>query len=129
MVGYKTNIEQETLDNENYRKVLFTGAKIQLVVMNLKPNEEIDLETHDHIDQFIRVEHGEAYVKVGNEEYNLKDDDIVIIPGGNEHFVKNTSETENLKLYSIYADPEHKDGTIHKTKEESDLDEHEHHHH
>lgn len=127
MVGYKTNIEQQTLDNTNYRKVLFTGKKLQLVVMSLKPQEEIDLETHHNIDQFVRVERGQAYVKVGSKEYILEHDDVIIIPAGKEHYVKNTGE-EDLKLYSIYADPEHEDGTVHKTKEESDADEHHHHH-
>ncbi len=119
-MAYKTNIEKETIENENYRKVLFTGEKIQLVVMSLKPGEDIPLETHSHIDQFIRVEKGNAYAKVGEEEFNLVDDDIIIIPAGKEHYVKNTSENEELKLYSIYADPEHKPNTIHKTKEEAD---------
>lgn len=126
MKAYKTNIETQTLDNENYRKVLFTGEKLQLVVMSIKPQEDINLETHDHIDQFIRVESGEAYVKVNEEEYNLEDDDVIIIPAGTQHYVKNKSQDKTLKIYSIYADPEHDDGTIHKTKKDSDED---HHHH
>ncbi len=128
MKAYKTNIETQTLDNENYRKVLFTGEKLQLVVMSIKPQEDINLETHDHIDQFIRVESGEAYVKVNEEEYNLEDDDVIIIPAGTQHYVKNKSQDKTLKIYSIYADPEHDDGTIHKTKKDSDEDEHHHHH-
>ncbi|MBT4577311.1 cupin domain-containing protein [Candidatus Woesearchaeota archaeon] len=126
MTGYKTNIEKETLENDNYRKVLFTGQKIQLVVMSLKPGEDIPLETHTGIDQFIRVEQGEAYVKIDETEYNLKDDDVVVIPSGTAHYVKNTSEDRDLKLYSIYADPEHEEGTIHTTKEEADAAEHHH---
>jgi mannose-6-phosphate isomerase-like protein (cupin superfamily) len=126
MNSYTINIEKETLENENYRKVLFTGKKMQLVVMSLKPGEDIPLEVHGDIDQFIRVEKGEAYVKVGETEFNLKDDDVVIVPAGNEHYVKNTSETEVLKVYTIYATPEHADGTVHKTKEEADADEHQH---
>jgi mannose-6-phosphate isomerase-like protein (cupin superfamily) len=126
MKGYKTNIETDTLENENYRKVLFTGEKMQLVVMSLKPGEDIPLEVHGHIDQFIRVEKGEAYVKIGEDEFNLKDDDVVIVPAGNEHYVKNTSSENDLKLYTIYATPEHKEGTIHKTKEEADSAEHQH---
>lgn len=128
MTGYKTNIEQDTLENENYRKVLFTGEVMQLVVMNLKVGEDIPMEVHTGIDQFIRVEKGEAYVKIGETEYNLKDDDIVIVPSGQHHYVKNTSETEELKLYTIYAKPEHAPGTIHATKDEADAAEHEHHH-
>ncbi len=126
MKGYFTNIEKDTLENENYRKVLFTGSKMQLAVMNLKPGEDIPLEVHGDIDQFIRVEEGEALVKISGEEFNLKDDDIVIIPAGNKHYVKNTSAEKELKLYTIYATPEHPDGTIHKTKAEADADEHHH---
>ena len=125
MKPYKTNIEKETLENENYRKVLYTGAKMQLVVMTLKPGEDIPSEVHDEIDQFIRVEEGSAYVKVGEDEFKLEDDDIIIIPAGTEHYVKNTGEGA-LKLYSIYTPPEHEDGTVHATKEEADTAEHHH---
>jgi len=116
--GYSTNIEKDTLENECYRKVLFTGRKIQLVVMRLKPGEDIPLEVHDDIDQFIRVEEGEAFVTIGDEEFNLKDDDIVIIPAGSKHYVKNTSD-KDLKIYTLYATPEHPSGTIHKTQAEA----------
>ncbi len=126
MKAYKTNIERDTLENENYRKVLFTGKKMQLVVMDLKPEEDIPSEVHPDIDQFIRVEQGTALVRVDGEEFTLEDDDIVVIPSGTEHYVKNTSSENNLKLYSIYATPEHKDGTVHKTKAEADADEHHH---
>jgi len=122
-MAYKTNIEKDTIENENYRKVLFTGKKMQLVVMSLKPGEDIPMEVHPEIDQFIRVEEGEAYVKVGEEEFNLKDDDVVIIPAGNHHYVKNASD-KVLKVYTIYTPPEHKDGTVHVTKEEADAAEH-----
>lgn len=125
-MSYFANIEKETLENDNYRKALFTGEKMQLVVMSLKPGEDIPLEVHDHIDQFIRVEKGQAYAKIGEEEFNLNDDDVVIVPAGKEHYVKNSSETENLKLYTIYADPEHAPNTIHKTKEEADASHHDH---
>ena len=127
MKGYSTNIETDTIENEFYRKVLFTGEKMQLVVMSLKPGEDIPLEIHNGIDQFIRIEKGKAYVKIGEEEFNLKDDDVIIIPSGNHHYVKNTSSEKELKLYSIYAGPEHAPGTIHKTKAEADAAEHEHH--
>ena len=123
---YSTNIEKETVENENYRKVLFTGTKIQLVVMSLKPEEDIPLEVHNHIDQFLRIEEGEALVKINKKEINLKDDDIIIIPAGSQHYVKNTSKNKELKLYSIYATPEHAPGTIHATKSEADDEEHEH---
>ncbi|MFH1396840.1 MAG: cupin domain-containing protein [archaeon] len=128
MVGFTTNIEKDTLENENYRKVIFTGEKMQLVLMSLKPGEDIPMEIHNGIDQFLRIEQGEAYVKIGDEEFNLKDDDVIIIPAGNHHYVKNTSADKELKLYSIYATPEHAPGTIHKTKAEADAAEHEHHH-
>lgn len=118
-MAYKANIEKETIENENYRKVLFTGKNMQLVVMSLKKGEDIPMEVHPHIDQFIRVEKGNAYVKIGKEEFNLSDDDVVIVPAGQEHYVKNTGE-EELKLYTIYTPPEHKDGTVHKTQAEAD---------
>ena len=128
MKGYSANIEKETVENEDYRRVLFTGEKMQLVVMSLKPGEEIPLERHDDIDQFIRIEEGEAFVKIGEDEFSLEDDDVVIVPAGNKHYVKNTSQDKDLKLYSIYATPEHPPNTVHKTKEEADAAEHHHHH-
>lgn len=124
MEGYHSNIEKETLKNNNYRKVLFTGKNMQLVVMSLKPHEDIPREVHENIDQFIRVEEGECLVDLENEEYYIKEDEVVIIPAGTEHYVKNTSSKKDLKLYSIYTPPEHTHGTVHKTKEESDADEH-----
>ena len=127
MKGYTVNIEEETLNNEFYRKVLYTGEHMQLVVMTLQPGEDIPTEVHDGIDQFIRVEEGDALVRVDGEETNLSDDDVVIIPSGTEHYVKNTGEGP-LKLYSIYTPPEHPDGTVHKTKAEADAYEEEHHH-
>lgn len=126
MKGYSTNIEKDTLENEYYRKVLFTGSKMQLVVMSLKPDEDIPLEIHNDIDQFIRIEKGEALVKIGDGEFNLKDDDVIIIPAGNEHYVKNTSADQDLKIYTIYATPEHSPETVHKTKAEADAAEHDH---
>ena len=124
MPGYKTNIEEETLSNENYRKVLHTAEHMQLVVMSLKPEEDIPKEIHEEHDQFIRVEKGDAYVKIEDEEFNLSEDDIIIIPAGNYHYVKNTSETNDLKLYTIYTPAEHPNGTIHKTLEEAQNAEH-----
>ncbi len=124
---YKENIESETTDNTDYRRVVFTGEKMQLVLMSLKPGEDIPNEVHTGIDQFIRIEKGHAKAVVDGKEYMLEHDDAIIIPAGKEHQIFNTSETEELKLYSIYADPEHPDGTIHKTKAEADADEHHHH--
>jgi len=128
MKAYTVNIEEKTIENEFYRQVIFTGSKMQLVLMSLKSGEDIPEEVHHEIDQFLRIEGGQAYVKVGEDEFNLKDGDVVVIPAGNKHYVKNTSDHEDLKLYSIYATPEHAPGTIHKTQEEADAAEAEHHH-
>ncbi len=120
MKAFKTNIEKDTLENTNYRKVIFTGEKIQLVLMSLKPGEEIPKETHKDIDQFIRIESGQAKAYIGEENFDLKDDDVIIVPSGKPHRIINTSKSEELKLYSIYANPEHAPKTIHKTKSEAD---------
>lgn len=126
MAGYSTDIEKATLENENFRQVLFTGEHMQLVLMALKPGEDIGLETHPDIDQFIRVEAGTGRALVGDEEFDLHDGSIVVIPAGSRHNVTNTSSSESLKLYTIYTPPEHPDGTVHRTKAEAE--EHEHHH-
>ncbi len=126
MKGYITNIEKETLENDFFRKVLFTAPNSQLVVMNLKPGEEIGMEVH-HLDQFIRIESGKAKVVLDGEESELEDDFVVVIPAGTEHNVINESEDKDLKLYTVYSPPEHPDGTVHKTKEEADEYEREHH--
>ncbi len=119
MKGYIANIEEETLKNEYFRKVLYTAPNSQLVVMNLKPKEEIGMEVHS-LDQFIRVESGEGKVVLDGEESEIKDDYAVVIPSGTKHNVINTSEDKELKLYTIYSPPEHAPETIHKTKEEAD---------
>jgi mannose-6-phosphate isomerase-like protein (cupin superfamily) len=119
MSGYYAPIEKDTLENENFRKVLFTGEKMQLVLMTLQPGEDIGMEDHDGHDQFFRFEAGVGKVVIGDDEYEVKDGDVTIIPSGARHNVINTSETETLKLYTIYAPPEHADGTIHATKEEA----------
>lgn len=124
-MAYKANIEKETLENDNYRKVLHTGKQMQLVVMSLKPGEDIPMEVHNETNQFFRIEQGEALVKISGEDYNLKEDEVIIVPAGAEHYVKNVGE-KDLKLYTIYAPPEHPDGTVHKTKEEADAAGHEH---
>jgi mannose-6-phosphate isomerase-like protein (cupin superfamily) len=127
MAGYLTNIEKETLDNIKFRRVLFTGPHAQLVVMSLKPGEEIGLETHDDVDQFIRVEAGHGTALLDGKEHSLEDGSAVVIPAGTKHNVINHSRTEPLKLYTIYSPPEHPDGTIHDTKAEADAYEREHH--
>lgn len=118
MVGYKTNIEKETLNNKFFRKVLFTGKNSQLVVMSLKKGDDIPLEIHKTHDQFIRIEKGSAFVKIGSSKFNLKADDVIIVPAGNWHYVKNTTKGD-LKLYTIYSPAEHKPGTIHKTRKDA----------
>lgn len=128
MAGYHTNIEQKSLKNEYFREVLFTGPNSQLVVMALKPGEEIGTETHDDIDQFIRVEAGQGKAVLDGKEYQLEDGSAIVIPAGTQHNVINTSQSSSLKLYTIYTPPEHPDGTINKTKAEAVEYEKKHHH-
>lgn len=129
MNAYFGKIEELTINNVFFRQVLFTGAHAQLVVMSLKPNEEIGNEVHNTVDQFFRIEKGSGKFVLNNtEEHLVTNGDAVIIPAGTFHNVINTSATEELKLYTIYSPPNHKDGTIHKTKEEAmAAEEHEHH--
>jgi len=110
------NIEQLTLANTNYRKVLFTGKNTQLVIMSLKPLEEIGTEIHQDHDQFIRVEKGLAVAQIGTNVHNLTDSDVIIVPAGTIHNIINPSKTHTLKLYTIYAPPEHPDSTVQKNK-------------
>ena len=125
MVGWVGNVEQETLENVNFRTVVFTGDRIQLTVMRLGPGEEIGVEMHVHLDQFLRIEQGSGRVTFGpsaeqvDEEHDVSDDWAIVVPGGVWHNVINTG-TGDLKLYSLYAPPEHPDGTVHRTKAEAD---------
>jgi mannose-6-phosphate isomerase-like protein (cupin superfamily) len=125
MKGFKTNIERDTLKNRNFRKVIYTGKNSQLVLMSLKPKEEIGLETHPENDQFLRFEGGTGRVIVDDSKYTVKDGDAVVIPAGAKHNVINTSAEEELKIYTIYSPPHHKDGIIHKTKEQAESDDEE----
>ena len=127
MAGYVTNIEKKTLGNTNFREVLFTGPHSQLVVMAIGPGEEIGLETHDDVDQFIRVEAGQGMAILDGKEHPLEDGSAVVVPAGTRHNIVNRSASEPLKLYSIYSPPEHPDGTVHKTKAEAEAYEREHH--
>lgn len=133
MIGWIGDIEQETLANDTFRTVVFTGEFMQLTVMRLAPGEEIGLEMHSHLDQFIRVEQGTGRLTLGpskdemTEAHDLRDDWVAIIPGGTWHNVTNTGD-QDLKLYSLYTPPEHPDGTVHRTKAEADAAEAEHHH-
>lgn len=122
MSGYITNIEDTTKQNENFRQVLFTGPHSQLVVMSLLPSEEIGMEVHA-VDQFIRIEEGEGRAILNGEEYKIEEDFAIVIPAGTQHNIINTSSEKKMKLYTIYSPPQHKDGTIHKTKEEATADE------
>ncbi len=122
MKGFVSNIEKESLENEYFRKVLYTDERLQLVVMSLKPKEDIGEEVHQ-LDQFIRVEKGEGKAILDGEESELKDGSAVIVPSGTKHNIINTSSTNPLKLYTLYAPPNHKDGTIHRTKEEAEAEE------
>jgi mannose-6-phosphate isomerase-like protein (cupin superfamily) len=125
MKGFKTNIERDTLKNKNFRKVIYTGANSQLVLMSLKPKEEIGLETHPENDQFLRFEGGTGRVIIDASKYSVKDGDAVVIPAGAKHNVVNTSATDELKIYTIYSPPHHKDGIVHKTKEQAEKDDEE----
>lgn len=120
--GYKNNIEKLTLENNNFRQVLYTARHCQLVLMSLKPGEEIGMEVHPDNDQFFRFEKGEGKVVIDKAEYNIGDGDSVIVPAGSMHNVANTSTAEALKLYTIYAPPHHKDGVARATKEEAEAD-------
>ena len=114
MKGYITNIEKTTLENTDYRRVLYTGKNSQLVLMSLAPGDEIGEEVH-HLDQFLRFEAGEGKVILDGIEHTVGDGDAVVIPQGTRHNVINIGNID-LKLYSVYSPAEHKDGTVHKTK-------------
>jgi len=124
-MGYVTNIEKDTQANENFRKVLYTAKNSQLVLMSLKPKEEIGSEVHQ-LDQFIRVEKGSGKAVLNGKEYEIADGSAVVVPAGTEHNIINTSETEEMKLYTVYSPPNHKDGVIHPTKADALADESEH---
>lgn len=125
MKGFKSNIEKDTVKNKNFRKVLYTSAHSQLVLMSLKPKEEIGAETHAENDQFVRFEGGKGRVEIDDNKYVVKDGDAVVIPAGARHNVINTSATEELKIYTIYSPPHHKDQIVRKTKEEAEANDEE----
>ena len=122
MKGYTNNIEEVTLENEDFRRVLYTGKNMQLVVMSLLPQEDIGEEVHQ-LDQFIRIEAGEGKSVLDGTERALSQGSVVIIPSGTRHNIINTSAHDPLKLYTVYAPPNHKDGTVHKTKAEAEANE------
>ncbi|KKP32822.1 MAG: cupin [Candidatus Staskawiczbacteria bacterium RIFOXYB2_FULL_32_9] len=119
MKGFCQNIEKETLENNNFRKVLYTGKHSQLVLMSLKPKEEIGMEVHTDNDQFFRFEKGQGKVIIDGNECDVSDGSAVVVPCGAEHNVINVSETEDLKLYTIYSPAHHKDQIVRITKEEA----------
>lgn len=120
-MGYIDNIEEKTQGNSNFRQVLYTGKHMQLVVMSLKPGEDIGEEVHDTVDQFFRIEEGEAKFIIDGVESLVKEDMIAIVPAGSLHNVINNSSTDDLKLYTIYSPANHPEGTIHATKDEAML--------
>lgn len=128
MQAFIWNIEELTIDNNYFRKVLFTWPHLQLVVMSLLPGEEIGVEIHDKEDQFIRIEQGTALAIIDGVQHDLSDDMVIVIPAGAAHNIINTSTNESLKLYTIYCEKHHEDGTIHKTKAEAYEAEDEHNH-
>ena len=126
MNGYHADIEKITLRNEYFREVLFTGPHSQLVVMAIKPGDEIGTEIHNGNDQFFRIEAAKGKAVLAGKEFQLEDGMVVVVPAGVQHNIINTSANEMLKLYTIYSPPQHPEGTVHKTKAEADA--HEHHH-
>lgn len=123
MKGYHGEIEKLTVENDNFRKVLYTGKHSQLVLMSLKPSEEIGMEVHNENDQFFRFEKGMGRVVIDGNEYDVKDGDAIVVPTGAEHNVINVSDSEPLKLYTIYSPAHHKDGIVRATKEEAEANE------
>ena len=129
MSGFSINIEEKTLAGNNFREVLYTTQRSQLVIMTLQPGEEIGLEKHEGHDQFIRVEAGQGVAILDGEQHQLEDGVAVVIPAGTEHNVINTSSSEPMRLYTLYTPPEHPDGIVHATKAEADDYEKQHGHH
>lgn len=125
MKGYVTNIEDLSLLNENFRKVLYTTKNTQLVVMSLLPGEEVGEEIH-HLDQFIRFEKGEGRAVLAGVSHEVSDGIVVLVPAGTNHNIINTSADTSLKLYTLYSPPNHRDGTVHHTKADAERDEGEH---
>ncbi|MFA6307710.1 MAG: cupin domain-containing protein [Patescibacteria group bacterium] len=123
MKGFSTNIEQETLKNNNFRKVLYTSKHSQLVLMSIAPGSAIGLEVHKDNDQFFRFESGQGKCIIDGHEYELSDGIAIVVPAGSEHNIINVSDSEALKLYTIYSPAHHKDGIIRATKEEAEANE------
>jgi len=122
MKGFNTDIEKDTLENKDFRRVLYTGRHSQLLLMSLRPKEEIGVETHQDNDQFFRFEKGEGKCIIDGNEYAIRDGSAIVVPAGAEHNVINTSATGDLKLYTIYSPAHHKDGVVRSTKAEAEAD-------
>ena len=119
MKGFNANIEKDTLENNNFRKVLYTGKHSQLVLMSLQPKEEIGMEVHEDNDQFFRFEKGQGKCIIDGNEYYVADGSAIVVPAGAEHNIINISEEAELKLYTIYSPAHHKDGIVRATKAEA----------
>src|SRR5665647_86872 len=120
MKGFKSNIEKDSLKNENFRKVVYSGNHLQVVLMSLKPGEDIGLETHVTTDQFFRFEGGKGKCIIDGNEYKVENGDAIVVPAGAKHNVINTDSVNGLKMYTIYAPPQHKDGLINATKKDAE---------
>ena len=125
MKGFKANIEKDTLENKKFRKVLYTGKHAQLVLMSLRPKEDIGMEVHKENDQFFRFEAGEGKVIIDGNEYAVSDGAAVMVPAGAAHNIINTSDSKELKLYTIYSPSHHKDGIVRATKQEAEANDQE----
>lgn len=125
MKGFNTNIEKETLENNNFRKVLYTGRNSQLVLMSIKPGDEIGSEVHTENDQFFRFEQGKGKCIINGHEYLVEDGSAIIVPAGAEHNIINISQSEDLRLYTIYSPAHHKDQIVRLTKEEAEANDEE----
>ena len=123
MKGFNANIEKETLENRNFRRVLYTGRHSQLVLMSLRPKEEIGMETHTENDQFFRFEAGLGKVIIDGNVYEVGDGAAIVVPAGAKHNVINISDSKELRLYTIYSPPHHKDGIVRETKKEAEANE------
>ena len=121
MTGYVDDIEKITEENSNFREVVYTGNNLQLVIMSLKPGEDIGEEVHDKVDQFFRIEEGKGKVVMDGEETEFQDGFAIVVPSGVKHNVFNTGD-EDMKLYTVYAPANHIDGRVHVTKEEAEAD-------
>jgi len=120
MKGFKSNIEKDTLKNRNFRKVLYTGKHSQLVLMSLRPKEDIGMEIHAKNDQFFRFEAGQGKAIIDGNEYKVGNGVAIVVPAGAKHNIINVSDSKELKMYTIYSPPHHKDGIVRKTKKEAE---------